>query len=683
MEKRLVENKLKLGVCYYPEHWSEDLWEDDFKRMKDLGITYVRMGEFAWTIFEPEEGTFSFDLFDRAVAKAHEFGLSVIMGTPTATPPAWLTEKYPDVLNVAQDGISYQHGARRHYNYNSENYRKLSSIIVTQMAQHYGSNPAIVGWQIDNELNCEIDVFYSEADHHAFRKWAKEKYKTLDNLNSAWGTVFWNQTYTSWNQVYLTRKTVPNSPNPHHMLDEKRFISDSTISYAALQADILRKHAPNHWITTNGMFKHIDNHRMTNEILDFYAYDSYPNFGRVIEDHSEKPLRDRKWSWNLSVVRSISPNYAIFEQQSGSGGWTTRLEQPSPKPGQLRLWTYQSIAHGADMVMYFRWRTATKGTEIYWHGINDYHNQPNRRVKEVEQVSSEVQQIGEKIAGSSYQAEAALISNYDNEWDGEFDQWHGPYATKSKDAWIKAFQYNHIPVDAFNLHSETTVDDLKKYKVLIYPHAAIVTKQQANLFSEYVQQGGNIIFGCRSGYKDETGQTYMKEFPGYLADLVGITVEEFTRVAPFEQVPSINFKGAHDIEANDFNEVLQLQEDVEVISTFAGAHFEGKPALVKRNDGLGSSYYYGGVFNLDLASLLINEFELNSYQDKFKLPEEIELAIRQKDGNDYTFLLNYSDKPQEIVVKKEFRNMLTGNQVCGGVTLKPYGVLVLESKNTK
>lgn len=680
MSKKLIEDKLKLGVCYYPEHWAEELWEDDYRRMKELGFTYVRMGEFAWTVFEPEEGRFSFDLFDRAVAKAHEYGLKVIMGTPTATPPAWLTHKYPEALNAAQDGISYQHGARRHYNYNSEAYRRLSSIIVTEMAKHYKDNPAIVGWQIDNELNCEINVFYSEADHTAFREWAKAKYETLDNLNQAWGTVFWNQTYTSWDQVYLTRKTVPNSPNPHHVLDEKRFISDSAISFAKLQADILRDHTPNQWVTTNGMFSHLDNHKMTNELLDFFAYDSYPNFGRVTEDDSEKPLRDRKWSWNLSVVRSISTNFAIFEQQSGPGGWVNRLEQPSPNPGQLRLWTYQSIAHGADMVMYFRWRTATKGTEIYWHGINDYHNLPNRRIKEVEQVSKEIHQISEKIVGSAYKAEVALVTSYDNEWDGEFDNWYGPYGSKSKDAWIKAFQYNHVPVDALYLNKETSLDELKKYKALVYPHAAIVTEQQADLFSEYVKQGGKIIFGCRSGYKDETGQTYMKAFPGYLADLVGVTVEEFTKVAPYEEVPGINFKGENVIEANDFNEVLELKdENVEVISTFSNAHFEGKPALVKRNFGLGSSYYFGGVFNLDLASLLIKEFELNNYQDQFVLPEEIELAIRQKDEKEYVFLLNYSNRPQEIDVKKEFRNALTGNKIMSQFTLNPYDVMILES----
>jgi len=680
MTKKWTAEKLMLGVCYYPEHWSEELWDDDFQRMKDLGFTYVRMGEFAWTIFEPEEGVYSFDLFDRAIEKAHKLGLKTVLGTPTATPPAWLTHKYPDVLNVSQAGIPYQHGARRHYNYNSENYRRLSTAIVTEMAKHYGDNPGVVGWQIDNELNCEIDVFYSEADHLAFRKWAKEKYKTLEKLNKAWGTVFWNQTYTSWDQVYLTRITVSNSPNPHHMLDEKRFISDSAISYAKMQGDIIRKYTSNQWITTNGMFKHLDNHKLTNEVLDFYAYDSYPNFGRVLEDESEKPLRDRKWSWNLSVVRSISANFAIFEQQSGPGGWVTRLEQPSPNPGQLRLWTYQSIAHGADLVMYFRWRTATKGTEIYWHGINDYHNLPNRRIKEVEQVSKEVHLIGEKVVGANYQAEIAILTNYDNEWDGEFDKWSGPFASISKEAWFKALQYNHVPVDAYNLNKNSNVEELKKYKVLVYPHAAIVSEETADLLKEYVNQGGKLIVGCRTGYKDETGQTYMKAFPGYLADLTGITLEDFTREAPFEATPMVMYKETAKLETNHFYEVLKVHDDnkTEVIGKFSNCYFEGNPALVKRQHGEGTCYYFGGVFTIELAEKLIEETQINNYKNKFDLPESVELSIRKKEGKEFVFLLNYSHEPQEIDVKQEMTDILTGERIYQKVRMKAYDVLVLE-----
>lgn len=681
MVKKVKENKIKLGVCYYPEHWPEELWLEDFKRMKALGFTYVRMGEFAWTIFEPEEGKYSFDLFDKAIELAYENGLKVILGTPTATPPAWLTRRYPDVLNVSQDGVQYQHGARRHYNYNSENYRRLSAKIVTELVKHYKDNPAVVGWQLDNEFNCEMDVFYADADQKAFRKWVKDKYKSLDELNRAWGTVFWNQTYTSWDQIYLTQPTNQNSPNPHHALDEKRFISDSVISYAKLQADIIREHTSNQWITTNGMFRHIDNHQLTNEVLDFYSYDSYPNFGRIIPDESEKPLRDRKWSWNLSIVRSISPNFAVFEQQSGPGGWVNRMEQPSPNPGQLRLWTYQSIAHGSDIVLYFRWRTSTKGTEIYWHGINDYDNLPNRRVKEVEKVSEEINRIGDKLAGSIYKADVAIVTDYQNEWDKELDHWYGPYLDKSQQTWFKACQYNHIPVDVLNLNSETTLEDLSKYRALIYCHPAILTKKTAALLEKYVEAGGQIIFGCRTGYKDETGQTYMMPFPGYIRNLVGVTVEDFTRVPPFENKPTFIWKESQEIEAEDFNEVLRVESgDVEVLGYYQGTYYEGKPALVKRTYGKGTSYYFGSVFNLDIANLLLDDLNITKYTDLFVLPEDIELAIRHKDSRNYVFLLNYAASPQEIVINKEMNDLISGQKLVGKTVMQPYDVIIIETE---
>ncbi|WP_121613511.1 beta-galactosidase [Mesobacillus foraminis] len=682
MEKALHMKRIELGVCYYPEHWPEELWEDDFKRMKDLGFSIIRMAEFAWTIFEPEEGRFSFDFFDSAINLAHQHGLKVVLGTPTATPPAWLTHRYPEVLNVSQAGTAYQHGMRRHYNYNSPVYRELSARITRKMAEHYKDHPAVIGWQIDNELNCEINVFYSEADHRAFRTWLQQKYGSLEQLNQAWGAVFWNQTYTDWEQVHLTRPTVSDSPNPHQALDEKRFISDSAISFAALQAEILRETAPNQWVTTNGLFGHLDSHEMTNELLDFFAYDSYPNFSSIYPDKGDKPLLDRKWSWNLSAVRSISPTFAVFEQQSGPGGWVNRMEQPAPKPGQMRLWTYQSIAHGADMVLYFRWRTANIGTEIYWHGINDYHNQPNRRVEEARKIGNELNSIGEKIAESRYQAQAAIVRDYDNEWDGELDHWHGPLAQESTMAWVKAFQYQHIPADALYIRKDMKAEELLKYKLLVYPHAAILTQETADLLSEYVQKGGKLILGARTGYKNEHGHCNMAPFPGPVSELCGISVEDFTRVGPYEEAPEIVLEWSEErrVRADHFNEALKVESPkAEILAVYENSYLAGKPALVKNPYGEGFAYYYGGAFNLQLAEELLKEAGLSKPVDWVKVPEKVELAVRKhQNGSTFVFLLNFDHSPQEIEVEKEAKDLLTGTIVSGSVTMNPFDVLILE-----
>ena len=687
MSKSLHLERLQLGVCYYPEHWPETLWANDYRRMRELGFSVVRMAEFAWAIFEPEEGSFSFDLFDRAIALAHEHGLQVILGTPSATPPAWLTHRYPEVLNVTQNGVQYQHGQRRHYNYNAPIYRELSARIVRKMAEHYGDHLAVIGWQIDNELNCETNVFYSEADHEAFRNWVQRKYRSLSALNQAWGTVFWSQTYSDWAQIRLPGPTPSNSPNPHQALDEKHFFSDSAISFACLQAEVLRELAPHQWITTNGLFGHLDNHRLTDEVLDFMSYDSYPNFSTIlstmIPDMPPDVLLDRRWSLFLSGVRDISPNFCVMEQQSGPGGWTNRLAQPAPKPGQMRLWTYQSIAHGADMVLYFRWRTATMGTEIYWHGINDYHNQPNRRVKEAAQIGAEIQSLATRVAGSQTTARIAIVSDYVNLWDGELDSWHGPYSSQSVSAWFMALQYRHIPVNAFTLQATSTLAELSAYDVLIYPHAAIMSDAMAQLLSDYVNQGGRIIFGARTGYKDLTGQCYMRPLPGPVAGLCGLTVADFTQIGPHEQAPQIQWTNdsKRSVAAIGFNDILHVEDkNAEVLASYVGAYYSGAPALVRKQHGKGSAYYYGAVFNLEAAMALIDQLRLQSpVSEWLTLAEPIELCMRVNAATNeqLIFLLNYSAAPQNMTLHTTATDLITGQSLHGSSMLEAYGVRIL------
>ena len=318
-------NTLSLGTCYYPEHWDKNMWEEDLERMLAHGIKTIRIGEFAWSKVEPREGEFTFEFFDEFLKVVAKTDMKVIFGTPTATPPAWLTEKYPEVLNCRMDGVKFRHGMRRHYNYNSPVYQKLCKRIVEKFGEHYEKHPSVIGWQIDNEINCQVDEFYSESDTLAFREFLKEKYGTLDALNQAWGAVFWNQEYTRWEEIYVPRITINNSTNPHQTLDYIRFVSDSAVKFCKMQSDILRKYVKKgDFITTNGMFQNLDNHRLTDEALDVYTYDSYPNFAYCLcEDpkHS-KNLNDRRWSDKLTEVRSICPHFGIMEQQSGANGWS-------------------------------------------------------------------------------------------------------------------------------------------------------------------------------------------------------------------------------------------------------------------------------------------------------------------------------------------------------------------------
>lgn len=671
--------RIVMGTCYYPEHWPERLWREDLRRMKETGIEVIRIAEFAWNKTEPREGEFTFDFFDRFLDLCEEEGMKVIFSTPTATPPVWLTEKYPETLNATVEGVLYRHGMRRHYNYNSPVYRGFSRRITGKLGEHYAPHPAIVGWQLDNELNCETDWFYSEADTAAFRVFLREKYGTVEALNEAWGTVFWNQDYTSFEEVYVPRRTVPGSTNPHQMLDYVRFVSQSARSFAREQAEILRRYLkPGDFITTNGLFGHLDNVELTRESLDFMTYDSYPNFAYTMNADFSDPrdLRDRKWSRNLTETRAVSPVFGIMEQQSGANGWNVSMEAPTPRPGQLTLWTMQSVAHGADYVSYFRWRTATMGTEIYWHGILDYSGRENRRLREVGEVAEKFKKL-QPAAGARYRAEVAILEDYDNVWDAEIDVWHARVDKASRDALFAASQRTHTPVDHLYLDHAVPAD-LMKYKVLFYPHAAILTPERVKLLSDYAEAGGILVFACRTGYKDARGQCVTEKLPGLAAELSGADVTEYSFIGPDAEKVFVNWDGAR-FEAAVFADLLDALPGAEIEGRYEGEYFSGEGALVSCAAGRGRVYSYGSAFTEEAAGIFFEKLGVRDpYRDRLALPGEVELAVREKDGKEFAFLLNYAKTPQKVEFLRPAQDLFTGEALFGELTFPPFGVIAAE-----
>ena len=679
MSKLLDGEKMVLGTCYYPEHWPEDMWENDLRRMLENGIEVIRIAEFAWSKTEPVEGHFTFDFFDRFLDLCDWHGMKVIFGTPTATPPAWLTEKYPEVLNANIEGIPYRHGARRHYNYNSLVYQTLSARIVRVLAEHYAKRECIIGWQIDNELNCEREWFYSEADSAAFRIYLRDRYETLDKLNEAWGTVFWNQTYTAWDEIHVPRKTISNSTNPHEVLDYIRFISASARQFCKMQSDILKQYIkPGDFITTNGMFANLDNHQMTAESLDFYTYDSYPNFAYCLDAYRDDPrdLKDRRWSRNLTEVRSISKRFGIMEQQSGANGWNTRMEAPTPRPGQMTLWTMQSIAHGADFVSYFRWRTSTIGTEIYWHGILDYSGRENRRIAELRQIHAALAKMQE-LAGSRYEAKVGLVKDYDNVFDARVDKWHERIDWASETAIFSACQRTHTPLDYVYL-DHTTPEEMAGYSVLFYPHPALMNAERAELLRRYVEQGGTLVLGCRSAYKDMNGRCVMDNLPGLLSDLTQADVTEYSFIAPDAGRVVIDWNGT-ELEASIFTDLVDAVGSGRLEGTYASDYYAGSGALVSNRVGDGTVYYYGTAFSEQAARVFLEKLGVaEPCKEAILVPESCELAIRTNGWNRYLFVLNYLNKPAAVQLRRTMVNLSTGEEISGRVEIPGYGTLVLK-----
>ena len=672
--KKPIYKHMMLGAAYYPEHWDKSLWEEDILRMQEHGLNMLRIGDFAWSKYEYREGEFSLSYYDEFLELCTRHSMDVIFCTPTAAPPMWMAHKYPEILNRDQNGRPY-HGPRRHYNYNSPVYRKFSRRIVEKLARHYSKWDIIVGWQIDNELNCDLDAFYSEADHSVFREYLKDKFKTLECLNESLGTVFWNRTYSDWEQVTLNKNCVAGAVIPHLDLEERRFFSQSAISFCELQIGALKQFLPEgKFITTNGLFGNLDYNKLLECGLDFITFDSYPNFAFDLSKEPKLPgnLNDRKWSWNLTWTRSVSPVFGIMEQQAGANGWTTRMETPAPKPGQMKLWTMQSIAHGADMVSYFRWRTSPIGCEIYWHGLNDYANTDNRRLKELKSIGKLLPKL-EPVCGTTYKAKVAVLKDYANEWDAQTDKWHGRINYYSDNSWFAETQLTHTPCDFFYLQPDTTTEELAGYDILVYPHPAILQSGTSDLLKEYVEHGGTLVFGARAGYKDEFGRCPMRPMPGLISEWCGVTVTDYTLTGPGDQPVMIEL-AEKTMEAPVFNEVIKpTDESTEVLGRFKGSYYDNQPALCRKNMETGSVYYLGACFSAELVKYILDITGTASpYKKILELPEDVELAVRTDGEREFLFLLNYKPYQVEIELKHKLTDF-ESKEVCFGLTqMKPY-----------
>jgi beta-galactosidase len=676
-----------LGVCYYPEQWNRSMWEDDFCRIAELGFNVVRMGESAWSVWEPEDGAFSFELFDAAIELCQKYNLKVILGTPTYAPPAWLTSRYPEVLRKDFNGTVMEHGSRRHYNYTSGIYLELCHRIVNALAGHYKDNITVIGWQIDNELNCHMDVSYADSDHDAFREWCRVKYKTLEALNLSWGTAFWSQTYDDWNQVFLPRPTVTYH-NPSQLLDFYLFTSDTVIAFTENQSSILKNIAPKQFLTHNGMFSNIDYYSLTHKALDFLSFDSYPAF-QLLNPALPPHFRDRLQGRNLSRVRGISDKFIILEQQAGPGGQSGNVLnrfsfgdylQPTPKPGQMRLWAWQSIAHGADALLFFRWRTYPVGAEALWHGLNHYGNQPNRRLEEAGKLADEIKVVTDVLLKTCCKRETAILYDYANDSNTKIDGYIGGEEWKSEENIYMALNERHFMTDllpAIRLKETSLID---QYRLIFYPNAQLLETETADLLKRYVENGGTLVLGPRSGYKDGSNHCYMLPFPGILKDLCGIEITDFTMVMK-DTISRMNFCETEVITpAPVFNEILSVSDKAaKVLARYLDDYYKGEPAVVMRQVGKGRIIYFGTFFTVTNTSALLDTLDcFDPVTNNILVPKEVEVVTRNSDDGSCHILLNYTDAPQELVFRQPVKNLLTGDMIEGKVNISPFDIMVIK-----
>ncbi|WP_309118270.1 beta-galactosidase [Paenibacillus sp.] len=659
------------GACYYPEQWPEERWATDAKLMREAGFNVVRIGEFAWNDFEPREGTFDFDWLDRCVALLANEGIRVILGTPTASPPKWIMDRHPELYKRDMYGHARGFGTRMHYCFNGPEYLPYVRNIVGAMAARYKDHPSVVGWQIDNEFGCSDTTWcYCDRCKAAFQRWLRSKYGTIEAVNEAWGTVVWNHRYASFEEIETPKLTVYQLHNPSLQLDFRRFSSDAVRDFMNVQVELLRAAAPRQPITHNmmGTFNEIDYYKLS-ETLDVAGLDLYPNF-----PHNERINPYAPALFHDATRGFKNANYWVLEHQSGTPGGNILKE--TPKPGELRRWTYQSIARGADAVVYFRWRTATFGAEEYWHGILQHSGVPGRKFEEVRRVGAEVLKLAPYLDGTTVRNDVAIVRSFDNDWAFAI-QPHTPgyeYLRQVRN-YHRYFVECGAGVDVVSQSA-----DFGAYRVVILPNLAIVDDALADKIADFVEAGGAAVLDFRAGSKLPDNRMRAEVLPGPFGPLLGIAIDDYG-IIPLDRKQRVTFEDdGTACEASVWYDVIE-PNGAETVASFASDYFAGAPAITRRRHGRGLAYYVGteldraGVRKL-LDAVLTAQGAMPAWTVDHP---EVEVSVRSNGNRRVTFAINHASVPVSIRPPAGSVDLLAAEPgaACPGETLlQPNDVFV-------
>jgi beta-galactosidase len=625
---------MQLGVCYYPEQWPRAMWSDDAQRMAELGITHVRIAEFAWSRMEPRPGEFEWHWLDEAVETLANAGLKLVLGTPTASPPKWLIDAYPEILPVRADGTRWNFGSRRHYDISSDTYRRECVRIVAAMVKRYGRHPSIVAWQTDNELGCHDTVpSYSEAALERFHAWLRQRYDTIGALNDAWGNVFWSMEYPAFDAIGLPNLT-PTDANPIHLLDFRRFVSDEVASFHREQIDVLREHAPNADLLHNfmGFFTTFDHYRFAaDNAIDVAAWDSYPiaRTEMIALPDEQKARFARTAHPDVSAFdhdryRGIGAGrFWVMEQQTGPVNWASW--NPVPAAGMVRLWAYEAFAHGAELVSYFRWRQCPYAQEQMHSGLNLPNNELSPGGLEVRQAAREIaSSTALSTLAAPARAAVALVFDYETQWMFEIQR-HG-----------KSFDYQTLAFDYYASLRELGLDvdivssraDLSTYRLVVVPSLAVIDDA---LVEQVARSNAQWLFGPRSGSKTSAFAIPGNLPPGALQRVLPIQVLEVETLRP-TLAPALAIDGIQG-SALHWREHVRANGDTRVVARFDDAW----PALLTH----GKVRYVAGWLSHELHRLVLRQAAHDAGLDPQLLADG--LRIRRRGG--LTFAFNFGAQP--------------------------------------
>ncbi|MGB8252728.1 MAG: beta-galactosidase [Anaerolineaceae bacterium] len=647
------------GAAYYPEQWPEESWIDDIRLMRKAGMNVLRLGEFAWSTLQPAQDELKLDWLAKAIDLLGKEGISTILGTPTASPPAWLVDQHPDLMAMDDTGHQVQFGMRCHYCVNSPEFQEAAEKIVWTLGEHFGSNPNVIGWQLDNEYN---RICYCERCRNLFQHFLEEKYGSLDTLNKRWSTRYWSQTYSSWKQIPLPIGV----HNPALRLEFKHFVTASYRKFQKLQVEALRTFIPpDVRITHNfmGWFSEFNHYEM-NEELDIASWDYY-----IPSGHHDFMTSGATHDLTHGFKRK---NFWLMETQPGSVNWAE--VNSVPDKGELRAVAWHAVAHGAEALLYWQWRSAYGGQEQYHGTLVDQSGEPRPFFTEAEIFGNEIARLSKLIEGLEVNSEVAILNDYDSHWSIDFQPHHKDFSyTKHLLSYYKPFSKRNVPVDIISADAH-----LDKYKLVIAPTLIILQDNQVNELNKFVANGGHLILTIRTGMKDRFNAFFHQRQPGPLASVAGVEVEEFYALQ--EPVPVIGdqFQGTSRLWA----ERLKLVDDnTKTLASFGVSNgwLDGQPAITVHPSGRGLVYYMGAYLDEESQQVFINQLlEEMGLRPVLETPVGVEARkLFLQDKGEIFIVINHQNEPRSVEIPEPYFDNLKDQVLKGIVPLAPFQVLVL------
>lgn len=666
-----AQQMMNIGVYYYPEAWPENQWVRDIANIKKMGMEFVHMGEFAWAFMEPKDGQFQFDWLEKNVELCAKQGLKVVLCTPSPTPPVWLVREHPEVLMIDALGRRMDHGSREHACWIQPKYREHVAGIVDQLGRRFANNPAVWGWQIDNELShYGKDYCYCDVCRDQFRAWLKNKYGTIANLNRDWGNAFWSQIYSDFDQISIPNpQQLPQQVNPHAQLDFQRWFSRSAADYIRFQARALRKHVGGkQWVTANFMNMHGAVYPpLSGKDLDITTWTLYPVHGQPNQGPLGFRLGDAaEMSFMHDYTRSINGLQGLMELQPGQVNWGD--VNPQPYPGAIYMWIMRAFAADARLVCTYRYRQPLSGGELYHSGLVGPDGvTPSTGGVQFSKAAADVAKLRQHYRANvkepvEYAARrTAILYNIDNRWDIENHKQTARWNTVNHVlCYYRALKRLGCPIDVI-----TEDKDFAKYPFLIAPAYQLVDEALVKRWQVYAENGGHLILTCRTAQKDRRGHLWEAPWAAPIHDLIGATVPSYD-VLP-EAIQGKVAAGGIKHDWGTWGEVLSPREGTQVLATYADQFYSGKAAVVTRKLGRGSVTYVGVE---SLSGELESQLMRGVFQQASVKVEQFDegLLIDWRDG--FWIATNFSSKPQTLVLPPGTKMLIGSEQ------LAPAGVAV-------